>query len=220
MNIVRAGVLLCMLLGACAAPEKNSVPAEDDAASKPVYLVSHGWHTGIVVRRMDLPAEVWPESADFPDAEYLEVGWGDRDFYPAAEFGWGIAFKAVFWPRLGVLHMAGFSGPVADFFPHSEVVEMKLSRRGFERLSGFVHDCFDRNGAVRATRMGPGLYGQSAFYPAREKFHLFNTCNVWTARPLRTAGLPVTPFYAMTADGLMSQARQFGQTIQSMPADH
>ncbi|HJW82214.1 MAG TPA: hypothetical protein VJ396_08210, partial [Acidiferrobacterales bacterium] len=65
MSIARAGVLLFVLLGACAVPEMNSLPAEDGAARKPVYLVSHGWHAGIVVRRADLPAAVWPESEDF-----------------------------------------------------------------------------------------------------------------------------------------------------------
>jgi uncharacterized protein (TIGR02117 family) len=220
MNIARAGVLLCILLGACAAPGKNSVPAEDAVARKPVYLVSHGWHSGIVVRRADLPAGVWPESADFPEAEYLEIGWGDRDFYPAAEFGWGIALKAALWPTPSVLHMVGFSGPVTDYFPHSEVVELELSQRDFERLSGFVHNRFDRNGAPRAIRLRAGLYGQSAFYPARGKFHLFNTCNVWTARALRTAGLPVTPFYAITTDSLMSQVRQSGKTLQPWSSGH
>ena len=180
-----------------------------------MYLVSHGWHTGIVVRRADLPAEVWPESEDFPAAEYLEVGWGDRDFYQSAEFDWSIALKAALWPTPSVLHLVGFSGSVVDYFPHSEVLEVELSHPGFKRLVAFVHDRFDRNGAVRAIRLRAGLYGQSAFYPARGKFHLFNTCNVWTARALRTAGLPVTPFYAITTDSLMSQARQSGNVLQS-----
>lgn len=236
MSIARAGVFLFILLGACAAPatspwmdevdrvgnerSKNSLPAEDGEARKPVYLVSHGWHTGIVVRRADLPAAVWPESEDFPGAEYLEVGWGDRDYYQSRDPGVWLKLKAALWPTPSVLHIVGFSGPVAGYFPHSEVIELNLSQRGFERLSGFVHDRFDRNGAARLARLGPGLYGQSAFYPAREKFHLFNTCNVWTARALRAAGLPVTPYSAITTDNLMSQARRFGKTIQSRPAGH
>jgi uncharacterized protein (TIGR02117 family) len=252
MSIARAGVFLFILLGACAAPAKNSFPAEDgeaptgpalmagrageasrDTASargprldpigetrRPVYLVSHDWHTGIVVRRADLPAAAWPESEDFPDAEYLEVGWGDRDYYQSREPGAWLTLKAAFWPTPSVLHIAGFSGPVAGYFPHSEVIELNLSQRGFERLSGFVHDSFDRDGAARSARLGPGLYGQSGFYPAREKFHLFNTCNVWTARALRAAGLPVTSYFAITTDNVMSQARRFGKTIPSRPAGH
>jgi len=234
MSIARAGVILFILLGACAAPatspwmdevdrvgnerSKILVPADDGAARKPVYLVSQGWHTGIVVRRADLPTAVWPESEDFPGAEYLGVGWGDRDFYQSPEFSAWLAFKAIAWPTPSVLHVVGFSGPVASYYLHSEVVELELSQRGLEHLSGFIHDSFERHGAARSARLGPGLYGHSAFYLARGKFHLFNTCNVWTARVLRAAGLPVTPFFAITTDSVMSQARPFGMTIKSRPA--
>ena len=231
MSIARAGVLLCALLAACATPvtspgvdeadsvgngrSGNSFPVEQDAARRTVYLVSHGWHTGIVLRRADLPADVWPESADFPDAEYLEVGWGDRDFYQSAQFSCRLALKAALWPTPSVLHLVGFNGPVVDYFTHSEVIELELLPRDFQHLCGYMSDRFERNGAPRATPLGPGLYGTSAFYPARAQFHLFNTCNVWTARALRTAGLPVTPFYAITTERVMSQARQVGKTLQS-----
>jgi len=67
-------------------------------------------------------------------------------------------------------------------------------------------------GAPAAAPLGPGLYGDSRFYPARETFNLFRTCNVWTARGLRGAGLPVED--SITKDGLMSQAREIGRVVQ------
>jgi hypothetical protein len=44
-----------------------------------------------------------------------------------------------------------------------------------------------------------GFTASDAFFPARDRFHLFNTCNVWVARTLRAAGHPFgtwtpTPF--------------------------
>jgi hypothetical protein len=63
--------------------------------------------------------------------------------------------------------------------------------------------------------LGPGLYGNSRFYLSRETYHLFNTCNVWTARALRAAGLPITPARAISVESLMSQARKFGAVVQS-----
>jgi uncharacterized protein (TIGR02117 family) len=194
------------------APDPRLDPTGDPR--RRVYLVSHGWHTGIVVRRADIPTGVWPESEDFPGAEYLEVGWGERDYYQTREPGVWLTFKAALWPTPSVLHIVSFSGPVSSYFQHSEVIELELTQSGIEHLSGFVHDSFDRDGAVRSGQLGRGLYGHSAFYPAREKFHLFNTCNVWTARVLRAAGLPFTPYSAITTDSVMSQARQFGKTIQ------
>jgi uncharacterized protein (TIGR02117 family) len=152
------------------APDPRLDPTGDPR--RRVYLVSHGWHTGIVVRRADIPTGVWPESEDFPGAEYLEVGWGERDYYQTREPGVWLTFKAALWPTPSVLHIVSFSGPVSSYFQHSEVIELELTQSGIEHLSGFVHDSFDRDGAVRSGQLGRGLYGHSAFYPAREKFHL------------------------------------------------
>jgi Protein of unknown function (DUF2459) len=51
---------------------------------KEIWIVRHGWHTRIAVRRVDVDPAIWPESRDFGNVAYLEVGWGDRDFYPKA----------------------------------------------------------------------------------------------------------------------------------------
>jgi len=91
----------------------------------------------------------------------------------------------------GVLHVAGVRGPLAENFPASETIEVMLSRDGFERLVRYIHDAYDRAGAPVVAPLGPGLYGDSRFYPARESFNIFRTCNVWTARALRAAGVPV-----------------------------
>ncbi|MGH9649716.1 MAG: DUF2459 domain-containing protein, partial [Terriglobales bacterium] len=68
-------------------------------------------------------------------------------------------------------------------------------------------------GAPVVASLGPGLYGDSRFYPARESFSLFRTCNVWTARGLRVAGLPIHD--SITMEGLLSQARGIGKVIQT-----
>ena len=48
---------------------------------KRVYVVSRGWHTGIVVRHEDIADGLWPEHPDFAPSGYVEVGWGDWAFY-------------------------------------------------------------------------------------------------------------------------------------------
>ena len=182
---------------------------------KSVYVMSHGWHTGIAVRRQDIPEGLWPEQYDFADAEYVEVGWGDREFYMTPEATSGQALRAVVWPTSSVLHVVAFSGRVGRFFPRSEILEIAVSSRGFDRLVTFIQDAHARDEAGRAIPLGPGQYGNSRFYLAREKYFLLKTCNTWTARALRAAGAPITPLYALTAGNVMSQARTFGSPIGS-----
>jgi len=201
--------LILLALGACAVPPGPAEPQGPDVA---VYLVAHDKHSGIAVRRVDVPAGLWPESRDFPQAEYLEVGWGDRDYYYGRNQGlWG-KLRAALWSNPSVLHVAGVRGPLAENFPASEIIELTLSRDGFERLVRYIHDAYDRAGAAAAAPLGPGLYGDSRFYPAWESFSVLRTCNVWTARGLRGAGLPVND--STTLEELMSQARGIGSLIQ------
>jgi uncharacterized protein (TIGR02117 family) len=179
-----------------------------------VWVVGHGWHTGLVVREADVPAGLWPERADFPGARFLEVAWGDREFYVAPRGTLALALKAAFRSRGSVLHVAGFDAPPARSFEGSEVVELVLSREGFDRLARFIDDGHARGGARRAPRLAPGLYGASAFYPATGRYSLLNTCNTWIAAALRAAGCPVTPFWAATASGLLAQVRPLGRVLQ------
>jgi hypothetical protein len=198
-------ISLCVLLCACAGA---GAPAAVNAPAKPeltIFVVPQGGHTGIAVRRADIPAGLWPEKEDFPDAMFLEVGWGDRDYYMALSPGLWLALKAALLPTPSVLHVVGTREGPAQHFWQSEVIEIPVSRAGLERLLHYVHDAFDRAGADRAAALGPGQSPGSLFYPGRESFHLLRTCNVWTAGALRAADLPVRD--AITVEGILEQVR-------------
>lgn len=159
-------------------------------SAETLYVVSHGWHTGLAIRRGDIPDGVWPEHAQAPPGEYLEVGWGEREFYQTRDPSLLQALRAALWPSPGVLHLAGFNGPVAERFPYSEVLAIEADAAAMARVARYISDAYERDQAGNVKRMGRGLYGDSRFFAARENFHLLRTCNVWTARALRLAGCP------------------------------
>ena len=181
---------------------------------EPVYLVSHGWHVGLVIRRTEATAAHWPEQDDFPDATFLEVGWGDRDYYQDPDPGVGTLLKAGLWPTKSVLHIVGFRRSVTAYFPRSEIIRIDVSEAGVDSLAAYIHDTYARDDEGRAVALGPGLYGESRFYAGRQRYHIFKNCNTWAARALRAAGVPVRPSEILTAADLLKQARPFGETIQ------
>ena len=185
---------------------------------KAIYVINHGWHTGIAVRRADIPEGVWPEHGEVADSEYLEIGWGAREFYMASEGTLGLALEAVLWPSPAVLHVVGFDGPVQQFFRQREIVEIVVSDRGFRRLATFIGDAYAKDGSGRTMVAGWGQYANSRFYAAREKYSLLKTCNTWTARALRSAGLPITSLYAVSAGNVMAQTRPLGRRIDARAA--
>lgn len=154
-----------------------------------IYVVSHGWHTGVALERRHAAGRAWPEVERFATT-YVEAGWGDRDFYMAPGFNAWYALKAIAWPTASVVHVAGFDEHPARRFPSSEVVELRVTRAGLDALVDYIAASFSRPAGEQAAEpLARGLYGTaSAFYPSALKFHLFRTCNVWTAGALRAAG--------------------------------
>ncbi len=204
------------LLCACTTPTVEPIAHEGEPTTR-IYLVGHGWHTGLIIRHTDVPEVLWPEAGDFPQAEYLEIGWGDHDYYQTRDPGWWTTLKAALVPTQSVLHVVGFRAPPTAYFATSEVIELRLPHTAIEPLAKYIHDAFARENTLPVASLGSGLYGDSRFYPARESFHLFNTCNVWTARALRSAGLPVRD--AITTEGLMAQMRRLGHLVQAAPVE-
>jgi uncharacterized protein (TIGR02117 family) len=206
--------LVLLALGACATAPAGPAPRHDGPAI-PFWLVTQDAHTGIAVRRADIPAGLWPESRDFPQADYLEVGWGERNYYMGRDQGFWGTLRVALGSNPSVLHVAGIRGPLPARFPASEIVELSLPASGYERLIRHIHDAYDRTGAPVVAPLGPGLYGDSRFYPGQESFSLLRTCNVWTAQGLREGGLPVSD--AITLEGLMSQVRTIGKSVGQPP---
>jgi uncharacterized protein (TIGR02117 family) len=209
-RVVTAAVLaLALVLGAgCGGPVAGLYPPPAGEAALPVWIVAHGWHAGIAVRASDVPATRWAERRDFPRADYLEVGWGDREYWQAEDPGLGLALNALVLPTPSVVRVIAVDEPLAAAFPGAEIVELRLSRAGFERLLRFVDDTFARGGAPSAPALGPAAWPRSRFYPAHGSYHLFRTSNTWTARVLREAGVPITPAFALTSGGVMRQVRR------------
>jgi len=202
-------VLALTVLGqpSAAAAQPATGGAGEAQAAVIVHVVSNGWHTGIVLARADLPAGAIPEAEDFPTAPYLEFGWGDAEYFPARNPSVGMALAAALTPTPAVMHLVGLPGQPRQVFPTAETIDVALSPDGFRRLVDYLEASFARGGARRAAAAAPGLYAYSRFYSATGEFHLFNTCNTWTARGLAAAGLAVTVSGTLRAEELMAQLR-------------
>lgn len=207
-----ATMVAAVLVAACA----GRLPAPGEP-SVPVWVVGHGWHVGLAVRTGDVRADVWPEAAALSSLRFVEVGWGDGEFYPAERGTVSLAVSAAVWSASSVLHVAAFDREILTFFPASPVVELALTRAGFDDLCRFIASAYARDAAGRPRRVAPGLYGSGAFYAADERYHLFNNSNQWAARALRAGGVPLVPALSLYGATVMGQAARFG--IVRRPTD-
>lgn len=81
-----------------------------------------------IVPRNSLPPGTPPEAADFPDATYLGLGWGDAEYYPARQPTFDMTLRAVL-------------GPTPE---------------GIRKLAGYLDGTFARDGTKRAASIEQG----------------------------------------------------------------
>lgn len=197
-------------LAGCASQPGAGMYSEDaENAPRPyaIDVVNHGWHTGLVLPAREIRERLPQLVERFPDAPYLEFGWGDSAFYQADRGTAGLALRALLWPTDSVMHVVAVPDDAQRHFSSSPQQRLCLTRRQYLALAGFVIAGFAVNEGQEILPLRGGLYGDSQFYRAQGKYHLFNTCNTWLAKGLREAGLPVNPTLMVTAENLLNFLR-------------
>jgi hypothetical protein len=146
---------------------------------------------------------------------FVEVGWGDAEFFQAAEPGLVLAADAMATPGPSVIHIATFDPDVAARFRGQEILRLPVSREGLAALHRFVAATFVTGEGGLPVTSSPGDYGAgSRFVEARGLYSFPRTCNVWTAEALTAAGLPLTPKLAITSRNLLFQAGRTGWPVR------
>lgn len=179
-----------------------------------IFLIRHGWHTGLAMRTCDIFPDEWPEATLFHDAEYVEIGWGDESFY-RSRFMWPwVVANAAFLPSRSAVHVAGIHEPLERFFPDSQIFEIPVTADQLRALCRFLHHSYAHDEQGTPHYLGPALYGYGGFYRSPGYYFIPNTCNVWTARALAAAKCPIAVSLCTTAQGVVLQTRGFGQEVQ------
>lgn len=203
-------VVLASTATGCLGPVAGVYPPRLREQTETVFVVNHGWHTGIVVPTASLPDSAKPLWAGAERGRYLEFGWGDDGFYRADKVTSGTALRAMFWRNPAVLHVVSLDEPPEEYFPYSGVIRINVTTNGFQRLCSYLEQSYKRDEEHNPIDLGKGIYGESRFFRATGHYYFPNTCNKWTARGLRATGAPISPFYSVRAANVFRQSRKFG----------
>ncbi len=184
----------------------------DKFGKNTVYVVNHGWHTGFVVNAYDIQEEIPELKQRFGRVPYIEFGWGDKEFYQANEITPDVTLKAIFLPTDSVLHAVAITSEADKYFKHSEVHKFCLEDLELKSLVDFISNSFYRNESGNILKLNHGIYGDSQFYKAKEDFHIFNTCNKWTAKGLESTGMKISTTLKLTAGSIMNYLTKLKST--------
>ena len=122
---------------------------------------------------------------EHPEAEWLVVGWGAREFYTSTGTYRDVAPRSVWRAITGDASVirVDLAGSVPEDWP-----TLHLTDAQYLGLVTAITDSF-ADGDTTNSMDHPGFSDWDRFFPAKGRFHLFNTCNVWVGDVLRRAGV-------------------------------
>ncbi len=169
-----------------------------------LFIQSNGIHTDIVlpVKSEQIKWNRLLPYADFINADssfqYIGMGWGDRGFYldtPAwSDLKCSTAFNAAFGLGETAMHVTyKYNKPVINERCKSVVI----SKDQYNLLVNYIISSFrlEKNKVILIDHAG--YTQQDRFYEGQGTYNMFKTCNVWTGKGLKTAGIKIgiwTPF--------------------------
>lgn len=168
-----------------------------------VYIAQQGWHTAIILRVPDVPPEIWPEIRNYSPYQWVDVSWGDREYFTAPKGTILLALKAALLPGESVLLVLRFNEQPEDVYGEKATLAgIRMDKESFYNLCRFISSAFQRNNG----ELMPA--NPNGFFLAERKYHLFRTCNTWVALALREAGFKVNTFPIITASQMFRQAER------------
>lgn len=176
-------------------PVNNSfIPSEDGIK---IYVVSNEVHADIIV---PIRTEVSDWSAEFSNCKFegdvsnethVAFGWGDKGFFLETEtwedFKLSVAANALLLPSESCMHVV-FTRP--EYF--TDAASVTISESQYRNLEDYIKQSFKRNADERPIQISGHAYStDDAFFEAKGRYHLLNTCNSWVGRGLKAAGVRV-----------------------------
>lgn len=162
-----------------------------------IFIRTNGVHTWIVMPRvnevMDWRPYAPPEHLRDPRygrSDHVAIGYGHREFYlntPTwGDLTVGRALRAAFGIGGTLLHVEHTHQPVADRWTRP----IRVTPEEYRRLTDFIRARFRRDAEGRTIPLiGRGYNDWDMFYEAYGGYSFVMTCNEWTGRALRYAGI-------------------------------
>ena len=159
---------------------------------KEIFISTNGVHTNII-----LPAKTesfnWNEFLRLnTDCKYIAFGWGDEEFYLNTptwdDLKISTAFKAGFLPTKTIMQIYCMKN---EPYETESTIKISISNKQFNKITNFVKNSFklDSNKLIIKVKPNNKFYFKEQFYRANGTYSVFNTCNNWTNRALKQAGV-------------------------------
>jgi uncharacterized protein (TIGR02117 family) len=161
-------------------------------ANSQIHFFRDGVHTHLVLPASILLQKIPALKEHLQDAHWVRIGWGDFKYYGASHQSFLSAIRALFLPSTAVIAVLGINSIRDQITTTNRIYSIDSSQAIEEALAGFIASYFNQGPQGHLTQVREKPSGE-VFFKARGIYMFINTCNNWTSRGLRIAGLRCLP---------------------------
>lgn len=191
-------------------PAAIEPPAEAGPTRTSIAVVQRDWHTDICLRVHDADAWVDALAHGFDDATVLCFGFGERQFVVERRHD-PLTMIGALIPSQATVLMTVLRAAPETAFGSQNVVEVPVDDAGLASVQRYLRTSLQTGVDGAPQRLAEGPYAGSAYFAASGTYDALHTCNTWTARALRSAGLVDVPD-VLFAGSLMREVRRALET--------
>jgi hypothetical protein len=184
-------VLCCLIFfTACASPNPDLWPAKGEKIKVAVF--NNGFHSSLVI-----PGETVP----YVEYYFAEIDW----VLNKKEGGCCNISRAMLWPSDAYL-----SEEDLKKFPSPSTINKRyffnVSPEGLAAIKKYLSEMKTTSKPFNTHKKIPLRY-----YNSNQNYHVFYTCNTFTAELLEVAGLPINPSFTISAEDLLEDLEYIEQ---------
>lgn len=220
--LAMAVLLVGCLLPPPGVPQPGS-PSSAEPASSTIFVARREWHIDIGFATAELEAPLDSLAEQFPRAQYLFFGFGDRHYLMAKQQNLPAMLGALL-PGPGIILVTALENSPRQAFGAAGVIELRVPREQARAAQAYIWSSLapteETNGEPRVTAYARGPYEDSSYFSTPARYSAFHTCNTWGAEVLQAASLPVRSKATLFAWQLWGQIRKLaGGQPGALPAD-
>ena len=190
-------VALCWLFISAATPSPGPVklPPAPQGEYR-VWVLGYGYNTAIYIEQPQ-GWKLGPQGKEA--ARFVEFAWGDRGWFYDSDMSHLSGANAILIPSRTVFYVAGYDKPPAEAWPGLPLAERAFNGEELRVLAHTLEQCCLRTpqgDRVEPLPISPEYAGR--FYPSREFYIGWHSCNHWTIEQLRKSGQNVSELGVIT----------------------
>lgn len=180
-----------------------------------VYVVNQDIHTDFLMPKNQLMDSVLKSLKIFGNYTYIEIGWGDAEYYMSDEFDLIIAAKALITLTGSVLRMESFKNKFEQIIPrYNFVIELKLSREQYLSFLNYINNSLAKNIKNQYVIPKTANNGDVRFFRSGLTYTIMHTCNSWTANAIRASGLEFPTCMMLMTEQIYREVLKFGVIVK------